>query len=73
MSMRWTGSNELALLVILDDMGCGGAATPWAEEKLFQILDYRYNDLAYPPVITSLHIRGSDENHPEKTAIEALA
>jgi DNA replication protein DnaC len=37
-------------LLILDDLGTENT-TPWAREKLFQILNYRYND-ALPTVIT---------------------
>ncbi len=40
-----------APLLILDDLGTHNA-TPWAEEKLFQILNYRYNG-NLPTVITS--------------------
>ncbi len=40
-----------APLLILDDLGTHNA-TPWAEEKLFQILNYRYNG-RLPTVITS--------------------
>jgi len=42
-----------APLLILDDLGTQ-SATPWAEEKLFQILNYRYN-ARLPTVITSNH------------------
>jgi DNA replication protein DnaC len=38
-------------LLILDDLGTENA-TSWAREKLFQIINYRYND-ALPTVITS--------------------
>ena len=38
-------------LLILDDLGTENT-TPWAREKLFQIINYRYND-ALPTVITS--------------------
>ena len=40
-----------APLLILDDLGTE-SATPWAQEKLFQILNYRYN-AHLPTVITS--------------------
>jgi len=40
-------------LLILDDLGTQ-SATPWAQEKLFQILNYRYN-AQLPTVITSNH------------------
>jgi len=38
-------------LLVLDDLGTENT-TPWAREKLFQIMNYRYND-ALPTVITS--------------------
>jgi DNA replication protein DnaC len=42
-----------APLLILDDLGTQ-SSTPWAQEKLFQILNYRYN-AQLPTVITSNH------------------
>jgi DNA replication protein DnaC len=42
-----------APLLILDDLGTENA-TPWASEKLYQILNYRYNS-QLPTVITSNH------------------
>jgi DNA replication protein DnaC len=42
-----------AQLLILDDLGTENA-TPWAGEKLYQILNYRYN-AQLPTVITSNH------------------
>ena len=39
-----------APLLVLDDLGTH-SATPWAQEKLFQIFDYRYN-ARLPTVIT---------------------
>lgn len=40
-------------LLILDDLGTQ-ASTPWAQEKLFQIFNYRYN-ARLPTVVTSNH------------------
>jgi DNA replication protein DnaC len=40
-----------APLLVLDDLGAQ-SGTPWAQEKLFQLLNYRYN-AALPTVITS--------------------
>ena len=40
-----------ARLLILDDLGTQ-SATPWAKEKLFQILNYRY-EARLPTVITT--------------------
>jgi DNA replication protein DnaC len=42
-----------APLLILDDLGTENA-TPWASEKLYQILNYRYN-AQLPTVITTNH------------------
>ena len=42
-----------APLLILDDLGTQ-SATPWAQEKLYQILNYRYN-ARLPTVITTNH------------------
>ena len=58
-------------LLVLDDLG-SEESTSWAEEKLFQIFDYRYNT-SLPTVITSMHMRGSDEAHPEKSALDAFS
>jgi len=40
-----------AALLILDDFG-EQAITPWAQEKLYQLINYRYNDML-PTVITT--------------------
>jgi DNA replication protein DnaC len=40
-----------APLLVLDDLGAH-SSTPWAQEKLFQLLNFRYN-AALPTVITS--------------------
>jgi DNA replication protein DnaC len=40
-----------APLLVLDDLG-SHSSTPWAQEKLFQLLNYRYN-AALPTVITT--------------------
>jgi DNA replication protein DnaC len=45
-----------APLLILDDLGTH-SATPWAQEKLFQLFDYRYN-ARLPTVVTM--VRGAD-------------
>jgi DNA replication protein DnaC len=42
-----------APLLILDDLGTQ-SSTPWAQEKLFQILNYRYS-ARLPTVVTSNH------------------
>ena len=41
--------------LILDDLG-SEQNSPWATEKLFQLLNYRYN-LCYPTVITTNNLR----------------
>jgi DNA replication protein DnaC len=40
-----------AQLLVLDDLGTE-SATPWAQEKLYQLINYRYN-YEYPTVITT--------------------
>jgi len=40
-----------APLLILDDLGAH-SGTPWADEKLFQLINYRYN-ASLPTVITT--------------------
>ena len=44
-----------AELLILDDLG-SEQNSPWASEKLFQLLNYRYNS-RYPTVITTNNLR----------------
>lgn len=46
-------------LLILDDLGAQ-QDTDWAVEKLFQILNYRYNAML-PTMITANYLRGIDE------------
>jgi DNA replication protein DnaC len=42
-------------LLIIDDFGTQNA-TPWAQEKLFQLLDYRYVNLSPTVITTNLRI-----------------
>ena len=50
-------------LLVMDDLG-SEATTPWAEEKLFQIIDYRYN-MWMPTVINAFStIDVLDETRP---------
>ena len=50
-------------LLILDDLGTE-SSTPWAEEKLYQIVVYRY-DTRLPTVITSIFsVKQLDEKKP---------
>jgi DNA replication protein DnaC len=48
-----------APLLVLDDLGTQ-SATPWAQEKLYQIFDYRYN-ARLPTVITLSDVGNVDE------------
>ena len=50
-----------AELLVLDDLGAQ-QSSPWANEKLFQLLNYRYN-MCMPTVITSntRALQGADE------------
>ena len=56
-------------VLVLDDLG-GNSATPWAEEKLFQVINHRSN-LSLPTVIT---VRGPLHrlNEHLRTRIESL-
>lgn len=49
-----------ATLLILDDFGTQNA-TPWAQEKLFQIINYRYINKLPLVVTTNLDLRDIDE------------
>ncbi|MDP2673720.1 MAG: ATP-binding protein [Dehalococcoidia bacterium] len=46
-------------LLILDDLG-SQTGTPWAEEKLFQLLNYRYNACLPTVITTSLTLKEMD-------------
>ena len=48
---------KIVPLLVLDDLGTENA-TPWAEEKLYQIINYRYNN-RLPTVITTNRSLGS--------------
>jgi DNA replication protein DnaC len=61
-----------APLLILDDLGTQ-SATPWAQEKLFQILNHRYNS-QLPLVVTTNHrLEELDERLRARLADPALA
>jgi DNA replication protein DnaC len=51
---------RLAPVLILDDLGTQ-SSTPWAQEKLFQILNHRYNAQLPTVVTTNLSIDRIDE------------
>ena len=54
---------KTAPLLVLDDLGTE-SSTPWAEEKLYQIVVYRY-DTRLPTVITSIFsVKQLDERKP---------
>jgi len=53
-------------LLVLDDLGTQ-SATPWAQEKLFQIFDYRYN--ARLPTVITMTTRDIDLDPRLKTRI----
>jgi DNA replication protein DnaC len=50
-----------AELLVLDDLGAQ-QSSPWANEKLFQLFNYRYNS-RFPTVITTNNVglQGIDE------------
>jgi DNA replication protein DnaC len=61
-----------APLLILDDLGTQ-SATPWAQEKLFQILNHRYN-AQLPLVVTTNHrLEELDERLRARLADPALS
>jgi len=47
-------------LLILDDMG-SQSATPWAQEKLFQLLNHRYNAQLPTVITTNQRLEGLDQ------------
>jgi DNA replication protein DnaC len=46
-------------VLFLDDLGTH-SSTPWAEEKLFQVLNHRFN-VQLPTVVTTISLRDLDE------------
>ncbi|MCL0087438.1 ATP-binding protein [Dehalococcoidia bacterium] len=48
-----------APMLILDDLGTH-SSTPWAEEKLFQVLNHRFN-AQLPTVVTTISLRDLDQ------------
>ncbi len=50
---------KTAPLLVLDDFG-EQSATPWAREKLYQVINYRYN-ARLPTVITTVYTLDEDE------------
>jgi len=60
-----------APLLVLDDLG-RQSSTPWAEEKLFQILNHRFN-AELPTVVTINDIRNLDERLAVRLQNPAIA
>ena len=60
-----------APLLILDDLG-SHSTTPWAEEKLFQILNHRFN-AELPTVVTVRDLRDLDERLAAKLQDPGIA
>jgi DNA replication protein DnaC len=60
-----------APLLVLDDMG-RQSSTPWAEEKLFQILNHRFN-AELPTVVTVSDIKNLDERLAVRLQNPAIA
>ncbi len=59
-----------APLLVLDDLGAH-SSTPWAQEKLFQILNHRFN-AQLPTVITTISLGQLDERLHTRLAIPDL-
>jgi DNA replication protein DnaC len=60
-----------APLLVLDDVG-SQSSTPWAEEKLFQILNHRFNS-ELPTVVTVQNLEELDERLAAKLRNPAIA
>ncbi|MCL4499407.1 MAG: ATP-binding protein [Chloroflexi bacterium] len=58
-------------LLVLDDLGTENA-TPWAEEKLYQILNYRYNERLPTVITTNRELRSIDERIRSRMQDKAL-
>ena len=58
-------------LLVLDDLG-SQSSTPWAEEKLFQILNHRFN-AELPTVVTITNLEEVDERLAAKLQDPAIA
>jgi DNA replication protein DnaC len=58
-------------LLVLDDLG-SQSSTPWAEEKLFQILNHRFN-AELPTVVTIIDAKELDERLAAKLGDPAIA
>lgn len=61
-----------APVLILDDLGTQNA-TPWAQEKLFQVLNYRYNAQLPTIVTTNLGLERIDERLRMRLTDPAIA
>ena len=59
-------------VLILDDLGTQ-SATPWAEEKLFQIINYRFNARLPTVVTTNVPLRSTDDRLRTRLTDMALA
>lgn len=58
-------------LLILDDLGTE-SATPWAQEKLFQIINYRYNFQLPTVITTNRRLEAIDERIQSRIGDQAL-
>ena len=60
-------SIRTAPLLILDDLGAH-SSTPWAEEKLYQLVNYRYNHRLPTVITTNLTLDELDERLASRLA-----
>ncbi len=58
-------------LLVLDDLG-SQSSTPWAEEKLFQILNHRFN-AELPTVVTAINLEELDDRLVARLRDPAIA
>jgi len=61
-----------AAVLILDDLGAQ-SATPWAQEKLFQLINHRFNSQAPMVVTTALELEDLDERLVSRLGDPALS
>ena len=61
-----------APVLVLDDLGAQ-SATPWAQEKLFQLINHRFNTQAPTVVTTALELENLDERLASRLSDPSLS
>lgn len=62
---------KTAPLLILDDFG-EQASTPWAQEKMYQVINYRYNERLYTVITTCLPLEKMESRIGSRLADTSL-